>query len=423
VAQFFRFRIVSLNGVTPKFMNERRVVITGIGVISGLGNNRKDFAENLFAGRSAIKDIQSVDMSSFRFKQAAEVIGFVPEDHFTDTQLTLIMRFAQFAIVSAREAVSESGIEWTGEMRDRTAVITGTGSGGLASLDYEYYELYANNKLRPRPLTVAKAMSNAGASHISMEFGITGPTYTMTTACSSSNHAMGMAFWHIRQGLVDFAITGGSETPIGFANLKAWEGMRVVSQDTCRPFSKDRSGMILGEGGAMFFLETLDSAEKRCAKIYAEIVGFGMSADASHITMPSSDGAVKAISGALKDGRLSPLEIGYVNAHGTATQANDPMESEAINRVFASHPVAVSSTKSMHGHTLGAAGAIEAVATILALDTGVLPPTANFTEIDPECNIDVIQNEARETQVEAAISNSFAFGGLNATLAFKRWND
>ncbi len=408
--------------VSQNFMSDRRVVITGIGVISGLGNDRKQFAENLFAGKSAIKDIQSVDMSSFRFKQAAEVLGFVPEDHFTDQQLTLIMRFAQFAVVSAREAVNDAGVIFTDEMRERTAIVTGTGSGGLANLDYEYHELYAKNKLRPRPLTVAKAMSNAGASQISMEFGVTGPTYTMTTACSSSSHAMGMAFWHIRHGLVDSAITGGSETPIGFANLKAWEGMRVVSQDTCRPFSKDRSGMILGEGGATFFLETLESAKERGAKIYAEIVGFGMSADAHHITMPSSDGAAKAIRGALKDGGLNPSEIGYINAHGTATTANDPMESEAINRVFGDAPVAVSSTKSMHGHTLGAAGAIEAAATILALDTGILPPTANFTEPDPECNIDVIKNDARETQVEAAISNSFAFGGLNASLAFKRWN-
>lgn len=405
-------------------MSDRRVVVTGVGVISGLGNSTSEFAENLFAGRSSIDDIESVDMSTFRFKKAAEVKSFVPEDHFNEQQLTIMMRFSQFALVSAREAVVDSGIEWTEESTDRTAVVTGAGSGGLTDLDFEWDELYGQKRTRPRPLTVAKAMSNAGASHISMEYGITGPTYTTTSACSSSSHAMGLAFWHVRQGLVDAAITGGSETPIAYGNLKAWEGMRVVSQDTCRPFSRDRSGMILGEGGAMFVFETLENAKKRGAKVYAEIAGFGMSADAHHITMPSSDGAANAIRKSLKDAAIEVEKIGYINAHGTATQANDPMESDAINKVFGEHTarVAVSSTKSLHGHTLGAAGAIEAAATILALDRGVLPPTANFTELDPECRIDVIANQSREKKIEAAISNSFAFGGLNAALVFKRFD-
>jgi nodulation protein E len=222
--------------------------------------------------------------------------------------------------------------------------------------------------------------------------------------------------------MVDRAITGGSETPIAFGNLKTWESMRVVSPDTCRPFSKNRSGMVLGEGGAVFILETLESAKKRGAEIYAEIAGFGMSADAHHITQPSPEGAARAMKNALKDADLEPEKIGYINAHGTATFANDVMETKAIRMTFGEHAdrIAVSSTKSMHGHTLGAAGAIEAVATVLALKHGVLPPTANFTEPDPECDLDVIKNEARDEQVEAALSNSFAFGGLNATLAFIR---
>jgi nodulation protein E len=285
-----------------------------------------------------------------------------------------------------------------------------------------YYKLYAEGKQRHQPIAIPRAMSNAVASHVSMEFGLTGATFTTSTACSSANHAIGQAFWLIRQGTLDMAITGGSEAPICFGNLKAWETMRVVSPDTCRPFSKDRTGMILGEGGAMFVMETEESAHARGAKIYAEIAGFGMSADAHHLTMPLSDGAAKGMRLALEDANLEPQQVGYINAHGTATPANDPMESQAIRKVFGSHTdnIGVSSTKSMHGHTLGAAGAIEAAATVLALHNNLLPPNTNFNEPDPECNVDVIANEARPAEVEAAVSNSFAFGGLNAVLAFRR---
>ena len=265
-------------------------------------------------------------------------------------------------------------------------------------------------------------MANAGASHISMEFGITGPSFTISTACSSAGHAIGQAFWMIRSGAVDLALTGGSEAPFSFGILKAWEAMRVVSPDTCRPFSRDRHGMVLGEGAAMLLLEPLDAARARGARIHAEIVGFGMSADAGHITQPSSNGAMRAMRAALRDSGLAPEEIGYINAHGTATQANDPTEVAAIRAVFGPHAerLAVSSTKSMHGHALGAAAALEAVATGLALRDGVLPPTANFNEPDPECDLDVIPNIARQAQVECGLSNSFAFGGLNAVLALRK---
>jgi nodulation protein E len=405
-------------------MNQRRVVVTGIGIISALGNNSNEFREALFAGRSGIDVITSIDISQLRFQKAAEVRSFKEEEHFDDKQLMLLERFSQFALVAAREAVTNSNVEWTDDLRERTAIITGTGAGGQGTQDQNYIDLYCLKKNRLPPLVVPRAMSNAAASHISMEFGISGPTFTMTTACSSSNHAIGQAFWSVRQGLVDMAITGGSETPLGYANLKAWEAMRVVSQDTCRPFSKNRSGMVLGEGGAMLVLENLESAQSRGAKIYAEVAGFGMSADAHHITQPSEKGAARAINAALKDADLQPEQIGYVNAHGTATAANDVMETQALKLVFGEHAnkLAVSSTKSMHGHTLGAAGAIEAVATVLALHHDILPPTANFTEPDPQCDIDVIPNEAREMKVAAAISNSFAFGGLNASLVFKSWN-
>jgi nodulation protein E len=258
-----------------------------------------------------------------------------------------------------------------------------------------------------------------------MEFGLTGATFTTSTACSSANHAIGQAFWLVRQGTLDIAIAGGSEAPICYGNLRAWETMRVVSPDDCRPFSKDRTGMILGEGAAMFVLEDLEMAKARGAKIYAEIVGAGMSADAHHLTMPLACGAAKAMRLAMEDGGLQPEQIGYINAHGTATQANDPMETEAIRTVFGDHAnnVAVSSTKSMHGHTLGAAGAIEMAATVLGMHNKILPPNINFNEKDPECDLDIVANEARAAEIEAALSNSFAFGGLNAVLAFKSWRD
>ncbi|MCO6510292.1 MAG: beta-ketoacyl-[acyl-carrier-protein] synthase family protein [Aridibacter famidurans] len=404
-------------------MNTRRVAVTGIGIVCAMGSDVAGFECNLFEGRPAIAPIESIDVTSMRFKKAAEVKGFEPSELFEKQELAILKRFSQFAVAASREAIRDSGIEWTDDAsRERTAIVTATGAGGLTDLDEQYENLYRYNKQRTPPMLVPQSMANAAASFISMETGACGPTYTVSTACSSSNHAIGLAFHSIRNGTVDTAITGGSETPISFTNLKAWEALRVVSNDTCRPFSRDRSGMVLGEGGAILVLEEMEKAKARGAKIYAEIAGFGMTADAHHITMPSVEGPVRAMRNALNDAGTDPSAVGYVNAHGTATAANDAMESKAIREVFGEHAdeVAVSSTKSMHGHTLGAAGAIEAVATVLAIHRGVLPPNANFNERDPECNVDVIANEAREKKVDAAVSNSFAFGGLNAVLVFRR---
>lgn len=402
----------------------RRVVITGVGVVSALGNNAGAFWEALSAGRSGIDKLTKVDPSKIRFQNTAEVRGFDPEEHFDSKSLMWLDAFSQFGIVAAREAINDSGIEFDENLRDMGGVITGSCLGGKETEDDLYYKVYGLGKLHQPPTSIPKAMSNAVASQVSMEFGLTGATFTTSTACSSANHAIGQAFWLIRQGTLDVAVTGGSEAPLCYGNLKAWETMRVVSPNICRPFSKDRNGMVLGEGAAMFVLETLEAAQARGAKIYAEIVGFGMSADAHHLTMPLAEGAGKAMRLALSDGNLSPEQVGYINAHGTGTQANDSMETKAIRLVFKEHAdkLTVSSTKSMHGHTLGAAGAIESAATILALKNKLLPPTANFNEKDPECDLDVIPNEARPAEVEAAISNSFAFGGLNAVLAFKSWN-
>jgi nodulation protein E len=402
----------------------RRVVITGVGVISPIGNNAPDFWESITACRPGIDFITKADVSQARFRKAGEVKGFVSEEHFDDKSLFWLDLFAQYGIVSAREAVKDSGIEFTDELKDMTGVLTGSCLGGITTEDGLYYKLYVEKVKRQPPISIPKCMSNAAASHISMEFGVTGATLSVSTACSSANHAMGQAFWFVRQGTLDVAIAGGAEAPIAYGNLGAWETMRVVSSDTCRPFSKERSGMVLGEGGAMFIMEELEHARARGAKIYAEIVGFGMSADAHHLTMPLAEGASKAMKLAMKDGGLAPEQVGYINAHGTATQANDVMETNAIRLAFGSHAdkLAVSSTKSMTGHSLGAAGAIEAAATILGMHNKILPPTANFISADPECDLDVIPNESRPGEVEAAISNSFAFGGLNAVLAFKTWN-
>jgi nodulation protein E len=399
-----------------------RVVVTGLGVISAIGNNTGEFWQSLQAGCSGIAPLDSVDRTLLRFSNGAEVRNYAPAQFFEEKELGLLDRFAQFGVIAAREAIAAAGIEWTTGLRESTAIVTGSCVGGQTTEDEGFVNLYRNNIPRVNPFTIPRTMENAAASRISLETGIVGPTYTVSTACSSSNHAIGQAFWMVRSGAVEMAITGGSEAVFSLGFLKAWEAMRVVSPDTCRPFSKDRRGLILGEGAAMLVLEPLEAARARGAAIFGEIVGFGMSSDAFHITQPSPDGAARAMRAALSDAGLEPARIGYINAHGTATIANDAAETTAIRKVFDEHAdrLAVSSTKSMHGHTLGAAGAIEAAATLLALRNGILPPTANFNEADPACDLDVIPNIARPAQVEFALSNSFAFGGLNAVLAFRR---
>jgi nodulation protein E len=288
-----------------------------------------------------------------------------------------------------------------------------------------YIDLYRDNKSRVHPLSIPKTMPNGAASNVSMQMGITGPVYTISTACASSNHAIGNAFWLIRNGICDQALAGGSETPFTYTFLKAWEAIRVVSPDTCRPFSKTRQGMILGEGSGMIVMETSENAKKRGAQILAEIVGYGMSSDASHITKPDQKGAERAMKFAMDDAKINPDQVGYINAHGTATLVNDTMEVAAIKNVFGNHTDAlpISSTKSMHGHALGATSSLEAVATIMALKNGILPPTANFEEADETCLIDVVPNSSRSKSIKYALSNAFAFGGLNAVLAFKKWEE
>lgn len=397
------------------------MAITGIGVISALGRDAGEFWDSLSRGRCAIRPIETADVSTLRFQNGAEVPGYNPADYFDEKEVTLLDRFAQFADIAAREAIASAQITWTPALRERTGVVTGACVGGKNTEDAGFVEVYREGKSRVHPLTIPRTMANAGASQITMRYGLGGIAYTISTACSSANHAIGQAFWMVRHGLIDLAITGGSEAPFSFGLLKAWEAMRVVAPDTCRPFSKDRKGMILGEGGAMMVLEPLEAARARGAHIYGEIAGFGMSSDAYHITQPSGAGAARGMRAALEDAGIQPEQVGYINAHGTGTPSNDPTETNAIRSVFGPHAdrLAVSSTKSMHGHALGAAGAIEGAATVLALERGEMPPTANFTAPDPECDLDVIPNVARRAAVEFALSNSFAFGGLNAVLVFR----
>lgn len=405
-------------------MSFRRIAVTGLGGICALGRSASEIWCALQAGRVAIAPIEAVDRSKLRCQNGCEVTGYDAGQYFERGTAELLDRFAQFAVIAAREAMINAQASISPELAPRVAVVTGSGAGGECTHDIAARDLYKADLNRVHPFTIPRIMSNAGASQISLEFGVTGPAFSISTACSSSSHAIGLAFWMIRSGQVEMAIAGGSEAPFSLGMLKAWEAMRVIAPDTCRPFSKDRRGIILGEGGAMLVLEPLEAAKARGIPIYAELVGFGMSSDAHHITAPSIDGPARAMQLCLDDARLDPGRVGYINAHGTGTQSNDATEAAAIRKVFgwyASH-LPVSSTKSLHGHALGAGGALEAIATILAIRNGLLPPNANYKEPDPECNLNIVANSARPANVEYALSNSFAFGGLNAVLAFRKYN-
>lgn len=409
----------------------RRVVVTGMGIVCALGLDAAACWSALREGRSAIRTIQSVDMQGMRFQHGAEVCDFRPEDHFEPSRCEQLDRFAQFAVVAARQAATQAGftlrdtrgqVLW-GSAGERVAIVTGTSMGGQTSMDRGFAAVYKDAKPRPHPFTIPLAMYNAGASQIATDLGVTGPAFTIATSCASAAHAIGQAFGMVRSGAVEAAICGGSDAPFSPGVLRAWEAMRVVSPEPCHPFSLNRRGLTLGEGGAMLFLETAAQASARGAEILGEVIGFGMSSDAGHLTQPSVEGPARAMCAALRDARISPPEVQYINAHGTGTVVNDSTETKAIREVFGVHTseLAISSTKSMHGHALGASGALEAFATVMALREGILPPTANFTTADPACNLDVIPNVARKERVSVALSNSFAFGGLNAVLALRRW--
>ena len=402
----------------------KRVVITGAGTINSIGQTVPETLNAMQEGRCGIGPLSFRDVDRLSIKIGGQVHNFEPETVFNRQQLALYDRFTQFTLLAAKEALKQTGLVFSGDLAARSGVVLGTAGGGVSTWDDNYRTVYEDGKNRVHPFVVPKLMNNAAASHISMEYNLKGPSFTVSTACASSNHAMAQAFQAVRSGLSPAMITGGSESMLCFGGVKAWEGLRVMSRDACRPFSANRNGMVQGEGAAIFVFEELEQAKSRGAEILAEVIGFSMSSDATDIVMPSKQGAARAIGGVLKDAGLNPQDVGYINAHGTGTAANDKTECAAVADVFGQHAdhLMISSTKSMHGHLIGGTGAVELLACIMAVRDGVIAPTIGYQEPDPECALDVVPNEAREQKVEVALSNAFAFGGLNAVLALRRFS-
>ncbi len=402
-----------------------KVLITGLGCVSALGLDVQAYWRSLLAGRCGIARYAPAGGAPhfpLSARVAAQVSDFDPERVLGAALADRLDRFAQLGLLASREAVADAGFPADARLGPRCAVILGSGIGGIETMDEGFQRLYVHQVHRLQPLTIPKVMLNAAVSAVSMAHGATGPCFAIASACSSANHALAQAYALVRAGVVDLAIAGGSEACLIPGLMKSWEALRILDAETCRPFSRDRRGLVLGEGAGVLVLESDASAARRGARVHGELAGCGLTADAADLVLPSGEGAVQAMAAALRSADLAPEQIGYINAHGTGTPSNDLTETEAIHRCFGSHArrLAISSTKSMHGHTLGAAGGVEAVATVLALREGVLPPTVNYREPDPGCDLDYVPNAARAQVVEAALSNSFGFGGLNAVLAFRR---
>ena len=400
----------------------KRVVITGAGTVNALASDAKGTYAAMREGRCGIGPVQFRDVERLAIQIGAQVQGWNPDLHFNRQQIVLYDKFTQFTLLAAREAVAQAGLNFDGHLGYDAGVVLGTAGGGVNTWDENYRSVYEEGKNRVHPFVVPKLMNNAAASHLSMEFNLRGPVFTVSTACASSNHAMGQAFQMVRSGQCKAVLTGGSESMLCFGGIKAWEGLRVMSKDACRPFSLNRNGMVQGEGAAVFVFEEYEHAARRGADILAEVAGFAMTSDAGDIVMPSQQGAARAISGALRDAGLNPGDVGYINAHGTGTAANDRTECAAVAEVFGpdADQVMISSTKAMHGHLIGGTGAVELLACLMALREGIIAPTIGYEEPDPECALDVVPNTAREARVSAVLSNAFAFGGLNAVLALRR---
>ena len=400
----------------------RRVAITGAGTINALGHDVPTTLAAMREGRCGIGPLEFRDVERLSIRIGGQVRGWDAESRFNRQEIALYDRFTQFTMLAAKQAVDQSGLDFRGKMGLDCGVVLGTAGGGVTTWDENYRTVYEEGKNRVHPFVVPKLMNNAAASHVSMEYALRGPSFTVATACASSNHAMGLAFQMVRSGAARAMITGGAEAMLCFGGIKAWEGLRVMSRDACRPFSANRNGMVQGEGAGIFVFEDWDHARARGADILAEVAGFSMTSDAADIVMPSQAGAQRAIAGALEDARLAPEEVGYVNAHGTGTAANDKTECAAVAHAFGAHAdrLMISSTKSMHGHVIGGTGAVELLACIMALRDGIIAPTVGYEEPDPECALDVVPNAAREARVTAVLSNAFAFGGLNAVLALRR---
>jgi 3-oxoacyl-[acyl-carrier-protein] synthase II len=411
-------------------MSERRVVITGIGVVSPVGNDLASFWESLKAGRSGIGSISAFDTEKFDCKIAGEVRGYDPTPYYkTPKDVRRTDRYTQLAVGAAKMSLDDSGLDLASIDLDRAGVMIGSGVGGLATMETQVGQMLTKGPDRTSPFMIPMMISNMASGFISMEHGLRGPNMAIVTACATANHCMGEAWRIIKFGDADIILAGGSEAcivPVGIAGFAAMRALSLRNnepQRASRPFDKDRNGFVMGEGAGVIILEEYEHAKKRGAKIYCELAGYGLTADAYHMSapMPDGEGAARCMHMAMKHAKVNPHDVDYINAHGTSTPIGDACETKAVKRAFgeSAHKVAVSSTKSMTGHLLGAAGAVEMAACVMAMRDGVLPPTINLENPDPECDLDYVPNEAREKKVKVAISNSFGFGGHNSSVVIK----
>jgi 3-oxoacyl-[acyl-carrier-protein] synthase II len=409
---------------------QRRVVVTGFGVVSPLGNTVAELADNAFSGKSGVKQFVGPYLDKLSCKVAAQA-EFDPTNYFDKkSDYAILDRVGQMALHASKEAVKHANLDFENVTKDRTGVYVGTGMGGIHSVEDGYQTLFVEGENRLKPYTVLMCMYNSPAAAIATHFSISGPNLTFSTACSSSSVAIGQAMKDIRYGEIDVALAGGTDAILAYASIKSWEAIRTLAEEdkedisaTCKPFSADRSGLVIGEGAATLILEELSHAQARGAHIYAEIIGYGAANDFKHIAVPSVEGQAAAMQKAIDDAKMNPQLIQYINAHGTGTKFNDETETNAIKQLFSEHAyqLAVSSTKSMHGHLMGAAGALEAIITLLAMQRNELPPTINLKKPDPKCDLNYVANVSQKVEsLEYAMSNSFAFGGTGATLIFKK---
>ena len=414
-------------------MSKRRVVVTGLGVLAPNGNSVGDYWNSISNGVSGIKEISSFDASGLSVRIAGELDGFDPNEHFDRKELKKLDLFTIYHIVSSREAIEQSGFKKHNIDHDRIGVIIGSGIGGIQTLEQQAKIYNERGQRRVSPFFVPRMIANIAAGNLAIEFGLKGPNHTVISACASGTDAIGCAARTIQYGDADVIVTGGTEASItgltisGFANIRALSTQNDNPSKASKPFDKDRDGFVLSEGSATIVLEELEHAKKRGGKIIAEFAGYGSTDDAYHVTQPSEGGvgAIKAMSNALKDSNLNTSDIDYINAHGTSTPFNDKTESSAIKNLFSEHSknLKISSTKSMIGHSLGASGALEAIASILAIQNNKIPPTINYKTPDPECDLDYVPNVSVKQNVDAVMSNSFGFGGHNGVIIFKKWTD
>ncbi|MBU0584376.1 MAG: beta-ketoacyl-[acyl-carrier-protein] synthase family protein [Alphaproteobacteria bacterium] len=402
-------------------MTRQRIAVTGIGGICALGNSAPDIWAAMRAGRSAIGEIEHAPIHELKYRIGAEIKA-LPEHGLDRKRMMTMDRFSLLSVIAAGEALRHAGLTVDASNTRRVGTVVGVGTFGVECVEENYRTLFIEKKPRASVFSVPRTMPSAPAGQISMQYGLRGPSFAVTSACASSNHAFASAADQLRLGRADVMIAGGADAPLVYGLMKGWEALRALARETCRPFSADRDGLVIGEGSGMLVLETFEHATARGATILAELAGVGMSADAGDIVAPTVEGPTAAMLACLEDAGLAPGDIDYINAHGTGTKANDQIETAAIRRAFGADAdrLSVSSTKSMHGHCMGASGSIEAIACIMAIRESIVPPTANYREADADCDLDVTPNEARRREVRAAISNAFAFGGTNAVAAFTK---